>query len=345
MTNKNTSVTVAHLPGSMIEITGEISWEVFSAFEKKAFERLAEHVSVDGFRKGHVPPHIAKAQIGDTLLLGDMAELALQEHYPTILKEHDLDVVGRPEIMLTKIARNNALGFTIKAAILPEIKLPDYKKLAKAVATVTAEETTEADIDKVIEDLRQMRTYGHVHHEGEDHGHTEELPPIDDAFIKSFGDFADLAAFRAKIKENITKEKLQEAKDKRRIGIIDAVVGETTFELPDVVLVSEQEKMLTQIEADIARSGGTMDEYLKHTEKTREGLMEEFKPEADKRARFQLVINAIARKEGTAPSEEEVSVETEKFMVMYPGADEYRTRAYVDMLLTNEKVLSMLESL
>ncbi len=342
--NTKYSVSVAILPGSMIEISGSISWEAFSIFEKKAFERLAAHVSVDGFRKGHVPEHIAKAQIGDELILGDMAELALQEYYPLIIKEQNLDVIGRPEITLTKIARTNDLGFTIKTAVVPEIKLPDYKKIAQKAPSADAEPYIEADIDKVIEELRQMRAYGHVHHHGEDHGHTEALPEVDDAFIKSFGDFADIAAFRAKIAENITKEKVQDAKDKRRIAIIDGIVAETTFDVPAIVIKSEQEKMLAQIEADMARAGGTLEEYLKHTEKTRESIMEEFKPEAEKRARFQLIINAIARAEGTAPSEEEVIAETDKFMTMYPGADEYRTKAYVDMLLTNEKVLSMLEA-
>ncbi len=341
--NTKYSATVAALPGSMIEISGSITWDALSAFEKKAFERLSAHVSVDGFRKGHVPEHIAKAQIGDEIMLGDMAELAIQEYYPAILKEQELDVIGRPEVTITKIARGNELCFSIKAAVVPEIKLPDYKKIAKNAPSAEAETHTEADIDKVIEELRQMRAYGHVHHHGEEHGHAEPLPEVDDAFIKSFGDFADLAAFRAKIAENIGKEKAQDAKDKRRIAIIDSIVAETSFEVPEIVIKSEQEKMLAQIEADIARAGGTIEEYLKHTEKTREGIMEEFKDEAEKRARFQLIINAIARAEGTAPTDEEIDAETEKFMAMYPGADAYRTKAYVDMLLTNEKVLSMLE--
>jgi FKBP-type peptidyl-prolyl cis-trans isomerase (trigger factor) len=82
---------------------------------------------------------------------------------------------------------------------------------------------------------------------------------------------------------------------------------------------------------------------MKQSNKTKEGMMEEFKPEAEKRARVQLVLNAISRKEKIVPAEEEIKMETERLMAMYPGADQARTEAYVDMMLTNEKTLALLE--
>jgi len=101
--------------------------------------------------------------------------------------------------------------------------------------------------------------------------------------------------------------------------------------------------MLAQIETDITRAGFTLDDYLKQAQKTKEGLVAEFKPEAEKRARVQLVLNAISRKENIVPADEEVQKETERLMAMYPGADQMRTAAYVDMMLTNEKTLAVLE--
>ncbi len=124
---------------------------------------------------------------------------------------------------------------------------------------------------------------------------------------------------------------------------MEAIVAKTDFPVPAIVLQSEQEKMLAQIESDISRAGFTLDDYLKQSNKTKEGLLSEFKPEAEKRARVQLVLNAISRKENIVPSDDEVKIETEKLMAMYPGADQMRTAAYVDMMLTNEKTLSLLE--
>lgn len=337
------TTTVTSLPKSMVEIKGEIIWEAFAAFEQKAFDRLAALLELDGFRKGNVPPEVAKKHLADEMVLADMAELAIQEYYPTLMKEQKLDIIGRPDLSITKIARGNSLGFTIRAAILPEVKLPDYKKLAAAIAVTAPTEVTAAEVDKVLEDLRQVRAYGHVHGKDDNHEHTEELPEINDEFAKSFGAFETVADLRAKVKENLALERDQEARDKRRIGIMESIIGETSFELPDILLQSEQEKMLSQIETDIARSGATLEGYLEHTKKTREELLEEFKPEAEKRARFQLTLHSIAKTENLAPTDEEVEAEAAKMLQMYPGADQTRAEAYADLILTNEKVFALLE--
>jgi FKBP-type peptidyl-prolyl cis-trans isomerase (trigger factor) len=200
---KQYNVTVTKNPDATVEIKGEISWEAFSAFEQKAFERLAAHLELDGFRKGNVPENVARKHLGEELILSDMAELAMQEFYPTIIKDEELDVIGRPELSITKLAHGNALGFTMRSAVLPDIKLPNYKKIAKDISAVQAVEVTEADVDKVIEDLRQIRAYGHVHgeHETHDHAHEEPLPEVNDEFAKSFGDFERLRKILLKRKD------------------------------------------------------------------------------------------------------------------------------------------------
>lgn len=342
---QKTKTTIQHLPDSLVEIQGELAWDAFSTYEAKAFERLSAHLEVDGFRKGNVPEAIAKKHIGDELILADMAELALGALYPEIVTEHDLDVIGRPSITLTKIARGNALGFTITTAVLPSITLPDYKKLAKGIAKEETTDVTEEEVDKVIENLRQIRAYGHVHeHDDASHTHDEPLPEVNDEFAKSFGNFATVAELREKIKENLTKEKVQGAQDKRRVAIMDALINATDFPVPAIVTHSEQEKMLVQMEAEITKSGMTFDDYLAHIKKTKGELMTEFTPEAERRARFQMLINAIAKDAKLTASDEEVEKEAQALIQMYPGADLARTKAYADMMITNTKVLSMLES-
>jgi len=340
---KDYTVKVTRHDDATVEIDGSISWEAFAKYEKQAFERLGKHLELPGFRKGHVPEDMAKKHLGDELILSDMAELAIQEFYPTILKDEQIDAIGRPALSITKIARGNELGFVLKTAVLPAITLPDYKKIAAGVPLTTPETVTEADVDKVIENLRHLRAYGHVHEEGHDHNHEEPLPEVNDEFAKSFGEFASVADLREKVKENAGKEKVHEASDKRRAAILDAIIEKISFAVPSVILESEQDKLYAQIEADISKSGFAMEEYLKHVNKTKEQLMEEFKPEAEKRARMQLIVNAIARAEHIAPTDEEVKARADALAVMYPGADPARMEAYADMVLTNEKVITLLE--
>ncbi len=334
---------VRELPDSKVEIKGEITWEAVAKHEKKAFDHMASHLDLDGFRKGKIPEDVAKSHIPDALLVNEMAEIAIQDLYSDIIKDQNLDIIGRPELSITKLARNNPVEFTLTATVLPTIELPDYKKIAKGIKEEEATAVTDEEVTKVVEELRQLRAYGHVHGHEEEHAHEEPLPEVDDEFAKSFGEFTSVIQMREKITENLTREKSHEAKDKRRIAIMEAIVEKTDFVIPGIVLQSEQEKMLAQIETDITRAGFTLDDYLKQAQKTKEGLVAEFKPEAEKRARVQLVLNAISRKENIVPADEEVQKETERLMAMYPGADQMRTAAYVDMMLTNEKTLAVLE--
>jgi FKBP-type peptidyl-prolyl cis-trans isomerase (trigger factor) len=343
---KNThpyTITKKELPGSTVELAGEITWEHLASFEAEVFAKLAQKIQVDGFREGKVPTDIAKKHIPDAILLADMAEAAINSVYPTILTEESIDAIGRPEVAITKLARGNALGFTITVAVVPIIKLPDYKKIGATIPQADAKAVTDEDVEKVIQDLRQIRAYGHVHEEGHGHQHNEPLPEVDDAFAASFGEFKSVAELRDKVKENLIKEAEHTVHDKRRVEIMEAIIKETSFEVPEIVLKSETDKMIATIEADVARSGASLDDYLAHVKKTKEELIEECKPEAEKRARFQLVLNAISRDAKVLPTEAEVEAEAQKYMAMYPTADPNRTRAYADMMLTNDKVLSMLE--
>lgn len=335
---------VKELENGMVEITGAMSWETFATYEQKALGHLSKHLEIDGFRKGAVPEAIAKKHLGDELILSDMAELAIQEVYPQILEEKKIDAIGRPNLSIKKLARDNELVFSITTAVLPDIKLPDYKKIAKNIPETTVSAVEESEVDKVIEELRELRAYGHVHgNEGHGHEHAEPLPEVDEAFAKSFGDFKNVDELRGKIKENIGKEKELAEKDKRRIAIMDAIIKETSFTIPTLILESEQEKMLARVEADVGRAGMAFDAYLAQIKKTKEDLKNEFKEEAERRARFQMLINAIAHDMKIQTTDEEVVLEAKKLMSIYPDADEARAKAYADMVLTNEKVLSTLE--
>src|SRR3989338_4589232 len=124
-------VKVNKLPKSEVEIEGELPVEIFESYFAPALKKLGGDLEVPGFRKGKAPENILLANLGEMKILEEMAALAFGEHYPKILEENKIEAIGRPEISITKLARKNPLGFKIKTAVLPEVKLPDYKKIAK----------------------------------------------------------------------------------------------------------------------------------------------------------------------------------------------------------------------
>ncbi len=374
---------IEKVPGSMVKITGEIPYEELEKHRAKAIKELGQNLKVDGFRPGHVPEAVVVQKVGEMTLLTEMAERAMAAVYPEILKAHEIDPIGRPEIQITKIAPGNPLGFTATVAVLPEIDLPDYKNLAREEnASKSDVAVTDEDVDKQVQDiLRQKAAYErlqektrknaeltqtdaeetHTHADGTVHSgpaHDDEgkpledsndlkIPELTDEVVKTLGapgQLESVADFKAKLREHLEIEKKREAEAKHRAALTDKIIAGSSFELPPILIDSEIGQMFAQMEEDIKRAGLSVDDYLNHMKKTREDLKKEWTPTAEKRARLQLVLNEIAKKESILPEKEAVEHEVKHLLEHYKNADETRVRIYVASVLQNEAVMKFLES-
>jgi trigger factor len=353
--------TIKKLDKSEIEIVGAIEVAEFEKYEGKALERIGERLELPGFRKGKAPVAIVKENVQEMELLEDMAELALMDNYMKILEENKIDAIGRPQIAITKIGKGSDLEFKIVTAVLPEMKLPDYKKIAKEQNTKDDFKkeiiVDEKEVEKVILDLRKMRAEqsrpAHEHKEGEDeaehakaHADIEEseYPVFDDAFVKTFGDFKDAEAFKEKIRGNMKIEKETEQKDKLRLVIVEELVKQTEGEIPEILIESETDKIMYRLEADITNAGLKMEDYLKQINKTDADLRKEWRADAEKRAKLQMIIHTISERENLKPTEEEIVKDVTQITTMYKDADPVRARSYVEQMLENEKVFKFLET-
>lgn len=353
--------TIKKLEKSEVEIVGVLEVAEFEKYEDKALERIGERLELPGFRKGKAPVDIIKGNVQEMELLQEMAEIALMDNYIKILEENKIDAIGRPEIAITKIGKGSDLEFKIVTATLPEMKLGDYKKIAKEQNSKPEFKkeivVDEAEVEKTILELRKMRAEqakggdheGHENMTEEEHAkaHTEiqesEYPIFDDAFAKTFGDFKTAEEFKNKIRSNMKIEKETEQKDKVRLSIVEELVKQTEGEIPDILIDSETDKIMYRLKADIENAGLKFEDYMKQINKTEDNLRKEWKPDAEKRAKLQMIIHSISEKEGLKPTEEEIEKDVTQITTMYKDADPARARAYVEQMLENEKVFAFLE--
>ncbi|KND48017.1 MAG: trigger factor [Parcubacteria bacterium C7867-006] len=355
MTKKHyKDVKLSPLPERELEIIGTITAEKMSLMREKAIKRLRETVEIPGFRKGNAPENLIAQKVGEGSLLEEAAEIALNEEYPNILEEHKIDAIGRPEITITKIGVGSDMEFKVKTALMPEVKLADYKKISKKTFSKDVEKTevSEKEVDDVIKTIRENIAHEKVHAEaggGKEHNHREvtdaDLPEVNDDFVKMLGDFKNVDDFKSKIKENLAKEKEVKEKDKRRTEVLEKIMEESTIDLPKIIIDGELDKMTAQFKDDIARSGLSFEDYLKHIKKTEDDLRSEWKDTATKRAKSQVILNTIAKDESLSPNEEEVKKEMEHILSHYKDADRFRVRMYVETFMTNELVFQFLENL
>ena len=341
---------VKKLPKSEIEIEGELEAEAFESYFTKALKKLGEAFEIDGFRKGKVPENVLISNIPEIRILEEMAEMALAEHYPKIIADEKLDAISRPEISITKLARKNPLGFKIKTAVLPTIKLPNYKNIAKDVNSRKENKekdfsVTEKEMEDTIMDIRKSRAKKKNIKEGIKENETkEELPEFNDEFVKALGPFKNVEDFKTKLKENIKLEKQNQHKEKKRLQMIEKIIEESEMELPEILVTVEVEKILYRMESDIAQMGLKFEDYLKHLNKTGEDLKKEFRNDGEKKAKLALILNEISKLEKIAADEESIAKEVAHILEHYKEADPERARMHAENVLTNEKIFQFLES-
>lgn len=358
---------VEALEGSQVKITGELPYVELESERKAALVALGKNVEISGFRKGHIPTPILEKHLGEMAILGEMAERAIAHSYPHIIEEHQIEAIGHPQIEVTKIAPQNPLAFTITVAVIPTFSLPDYEKIAKNInKNRPSDEVTEEEIDTQIKDIqRQKAAYERLQEkaaakteegdlptpesEAAKEADTEDapLPELTDEYVKTLGQpgqFETVADFKAKIKEHLEIEKKQNNAAKHRADITDGIIEKTEMVLPKVLVDSEINQMFAQMQEDLDRANLKMDDYLTHIKKTKEDLVAEWTPAAEKRAKLQLVLNEIAKKEEIVPEVEKVNEQTKALMERFKDADEHRVRLYVASVLLNEEVMKQLEA-
>lgn len=353
---------------SLVKIEGEIPYAALLAHRAAALASLGTHISIDGFRKGHIPEKVLLDRVGEMTLLTEIAEHALGRVYPEIIREHKIDALGHPQISITKLAPNNPLGFSIAVAVVPKIILPDYKKIARATEKESSE-MSDGELNDAIKNIqRQKKAYERLKEKTaekaaakkqadesgltlptpetvvEDEGKDEPLPEITDEYVNTLGDFASVEDFKTKLREHLEKEKAQEVIARHRAAITDHIIEMSEIDLPQVLVDAEIGQMFAAIEQDISRANLKIDDYINHIKKTKEELAKEWAPAAEKRAKLQLILNEIAKKEDVHAPSERVEEEVKHLLDRYKDADETRVRLYVTSMLVNDEVLKMLEA-
>jgi len=113
-------------------------------------QEISRTARINGFRPGKVPPKVVEQRFGAQVHAEKMNEL-LRETFDAALREHDLHIVGTPQITPQG---DSGLDFVATVELLPDFGDIDVSQLT--IVRPTAE-VTDADIDRMINNLRQQR--------------------------------------------------------------------------------------------------------------------------------------------------------------------------------------------
>lgn len=116
------------LPDGTIELTLTVPWDTVSAEFQKTLKRLADSVTLDGFRKGKAPIKTVEEKLGHSAIYEEMLKTLLPSLYNTAVTEYKLRPIINPKLELKEAKENTDWVLRVLTCERPTVTLGDYKK-------------------------------------------------------------------------------------------------------------------------------------------------------------------------------------------------------------------------
>jgi len=142
---------VEKLSPTRVKLTIDLEFTELAPHIKDAYQSISEKIVIPGFRKGKVPQAMIDQRVGRGSVLDEAINAALPVFYSQAVREHEVLVVGRPNVDITELEDNKKVAFTVEVEVRPEIDLPDFSKISVKVDDVAV---TEKDIEEQVDSLR-----------------------------------------------------------------------------------------------------------------------------------------------------------------------------------------------
>lgn len=145
----------------------------------------------------------------------------------------------------------------------------------------------------------------------------KELPKLDDEFASEVSEFETLKEYKASVKKNLTERRKEEAKREKENAVVEKVVENITVELPEPMIDEQTQQMIQEFAGRLSSQGLSFDQYMQMTGMTVDALMGQMKPEAEKRIRTRLALEAIVDAEKIKATAKDIDKEIENMANMY----------------------------
>jgi trigger factor len=143
---------VETLTPTRAKLTVEVTFEELKPSLDAAYKKIAQQITIPGFRRGKVPPALIDRQVGRGAVLDEAINDALPRLYTSALQENELQTLSQPEIDITRLDDGESLEFTAEVDVRPEITLPSYDGIEVTVEDISV---TEEDVEEQLQALRE----------------------------------------------------------------------------------------------------------------------------------------------------------------------------------------------
>jgi len=145
----------------------------------------------------------------------------------------------------------------------------------------------------------------------------KELPELDDDFASEVSEYDTFAEYKESVKAKIVDRKIAAAKSAKEEEVVAAVVADAKMDIPEAMVETTQRQMVEEFAQRMKSQGVSMEQYMQFTGTTPQMLLEQIKPQAEKRIKSRLVLEAVVAAEGITVTEEEFEAEVTRMATSY----------------------------
>ena len=133
----------------------------------------------------------------------------------------------------------------------------------------------------------------------------KELPALDDEFASEVSEFETLAEYKADVKGRLEERKAKAAREAKEAAVIEEIIKDSDMEIPEAMIETQQRQMIDEFAQRIQMQGLTLEQYFQFTGASYDQMIEQVKPQAEKRIQSRLVLEAVAAAEKIEATEED----------------------------------------
>lgn len=137
----------------------------------------------------------------------------------------------------------------------------------------------------------------------------KKLPPLDDEFASTVGEFDSLAELREDLRKRMADVKKNLVDDQIRGLALEELVKSADFDAPEKLVGEEFQHRLEHFQADLQNAGATMEQYAQSVNSTELEIRSDMRRQAERAVKAELLLEEIARQQSIDVSSEDLGRE------------------------------------
>lgn len=144
-----------------------------------------------------------------------------------------------------------------------------------------------------------------------------ELPELDDEFAEEVSSFDTFDEYKEDVRKTLQVKKEREVTNRKQEAVLAKIAEATEMNIPEPMIKYNQEKMFDEFGQNLMYQGINMEQYLALMGTTKEKMLDQIKPDAIKRIKNGLILEAVVDAENITATDEELEEELNKMAEAY----------------------------